>query len=85
MWADEERRNEAKAKEEYDEDQILRDVETYGRQGQRYEDADPKLTGAEYRQLQHDLGMSSALDGDRQDLSGSFGVNRSFKGYIQNY
>ena len=59
MWAEEERRNEAKAKEEYDEDQILRDVETYGRQGQRYEetdiDAGPKLTGAEYRQLQHDL------------------------------
>jgi len=30
MWAEEERRNEAKTKEEYDEDQILRDVETYG-------------------------------------------------------
>ena len=47
MWAEEERRNEAQAKEEYDEDQILRDVETYGRQGQRYAHVDPKLTNAE--------------------------------------
>ena len=59
MWAKEEEEHEQRTKNQRDEDQILKDVEQYGRQGGEYMRDGERLKDSARRRLQVELGIIS--------------------------